>query len=304
MQLIDLISFIVNHPLNRDRRAAALWQALKWQIGSRLLPGEAVFDWVDGARFHVRRGETGLTGNIYTGLHEFQDMGFLLHFLRPDDFFVDIGANSGSYSILAGAVTRAEGIAFEPIPVTFRRLSANLKLNAIETRIEARNLGLAAENGRLFFTAGLDTVNHVATSEDAGSDRLEVSVARLDDQLAGQFGGQFEGRVPTLMKIDVEGFEQPVLQGAAQTLANPRLQAVILELNESGRRYSSGDDAVKTLMTGHGFVPYGYDPFQRALHPFGQQPWPSGNAIFLRDADKAGAILRAGRAFRLFGRDI
>jgi len=48
---------------------------------------------VNGSKFLVKTGETGLTGNIYTGLHEFPDMGFLLHFLRAEDLFVDIGAN-------------------------------------------------------------------------------------------------------------------------------------------------------------------------------------------------------------------
>jgi hypothetical protein len=46
-------------------------------------------------------GMTGATGNLYVGLHEFEEMAFLLHFLRPGDLFADVGANVGSYTILA-----------------------------------------------------------------------------------------------------------------------------------------------------------------------------------------------------------
>ncbi len=41
----------------------------------------------------VEPGTTGATGNVYCGLHEFEDMALLLHILRKVDRFVDIGAN-------------------------------------------------------------------------------------------------------------------------------------------------------------------------------------------------------------------
>jgi hypothetical protein len=42
-----------------------------------------------------------MSGNIYAGLHEFGDMAFVLHFLRAGDLFADVGANIGSYTVLA-----------------------------------------------------------------------------------------------------------------------------------------------------------------------------------------------------------
>ena len=99
MSILSTIRFITNHPLNREHKLGAIIRFAKWQLGSRLVPGAVVYDWINGSRFLVKTGETGLTGNIYTGLHEFPDMGFLLHFLRSDDLFVDVGANVGSYTI-------------------------------------------------------------------------------------------------------------------------------------------------------------------------------------------------------------
>ena len=107
MSFFNTLKFITSHPLNRGRKLMSLLQFAKWQVGSRIVPGAVVFDWVNGSKFLVKPGETGLTGNIYTGLHEFADMAFLLHVLREDDLFIDVGANVGSYSILACAAIGA-----------------------------------------------------------------------------------------------------------------------------------------------------------------------------------------------------
>ena len=129
MSILNSIKFITSHPLNKDDKLKSIFRFLRWQIGSRLLPGIVVYDWINGSKFLVGIGETGLTGNIYTGLHEFSDMAFLLHVLRPDDLFIDVGANVGSYTILACAAIGACGYAFEPIPTTYKRLIENIRIN-------------------------------------------------------------------------------------------------------------------------------------------------------------------------------
>ena len=59
-------------------------------------------------------------------------MGFLLHVLRSEDLFVDVGANVGSYTILACSVVGARGISFEPVPSTYKRLVENMRLNHLD----------------------------------------------------------------------------------------------------------------------------------------------------------------------------
>ena len=56
--------------------------------------------------FDRAAGMTGATGNVYCGLHEFEDMALVLHALRPRDLFVDVGANVGSYTVLGGQPAR------------------------------------------------------------------------------------------------------------------------------------------------------------------------------------------------------
>jgi FkbM family methyltransferase len=296
MSLIHVLKFITSHPVNRHQKMNAVMRFAKWQISSRLAPGAIVCDWINGAKFLARTGETGLTGNIYTGLHEFPDMGFLLHCLRPEDTFVDIGANVGSYSILAGSVVGAKGYAFEPVPATYRKLVDNIRLNAMGDRVQAVNLGLADAEGALRFTSDLDTVNHAVADGEVVAHSIEVKVTTLDQVMAGV--------QPNLMKIDVEGYETPVLGGAARTLGHPSLRAVIMELNGSGNRYGFDESKLLSLMLTAGFKTYTYDPFSRALQSLGGRNLHEGNTLFIRDEAWVRERLALAPKFKVHGVDV
>ena len=66
-------------------------------------------------------------------------MALLLHFLRPGDLFLDVGANIGSYTILASGVVRATSWAFEPDPQTSRYLRRNVAINGLCVDLVAQN---------------------------------------------------------------------------------------------------------------------------------------------------------------------
>ena len=233
---------------------------------------------------------TGATGNFYCGLHEFEDMALVLHALRPDDLFVDIGANVGSYTMLGGAAG-ATVLAIEPIPSTFSWLARNIRVNGLGERVRALNLGLGSDEGLLHFTGGLDTVNHVLASGESAEGVLEVPVRTLDAVL--------EGRSPNLIKIDVEGFETQVLAGAERALSDPGLSAVIMELNGSGARYGFDEDALHRDLLGRGFASFRYHPLERALEPLHGAKSGSGNTVYVRDAALLAERVRTARKFRL-----
>ena len=268
--------------------AMARW--LRWQLGSRLLPGAVLTPFVEEVYLLVRPGMTGATGNVYCGLHEFEDMALVLHALRPDDLFVDIGANVGSYSMLGGAAG-ARVLAIEPIPRTFAWLTRNIAVNGLGEQVRALNLGLGRGEGRLRFTGGLDTVNHVLAEGELTGDALEVPVRTLDSVLDGQS--------PTLIKMDIEGFESEVLAGAVRTLADPGLLAVIMELNGSGGRYGFDEEALHGAMLGQGFETFRYRPFERVLEPLHGARSGGGNTLYVRDAGRLAERVRSAPRFRL-----
>jgi FkbM family methyltransferase len=293
---LDLVRFVLGHPLNQQHKLQALARMAKWQLGSRLVPGAVVFDWVNATKLLIRRGDTGLTGNVYAGLHECADMAFLLHVLRAEDLFIDVGANAGSYTVLACAAAGATGYAFEPIPATHRRLMENVRLNHLETRVQCLNVGVGSEPGRLAFSDDLDTTNHVLPGVPHGQHALTVEVSTLDEIV----------RVvaPAVAKIDVEGFETQVIEGAAATLRNPLLHSVVMELNGSGARYGFDESRIMETMFAHGFRTYAYDWLERRLVHLDGKNVNTGNTLFIRDERFVADRIASAPTFELHGRQI
>jgi len=274
-KIFRILNFIFKHPLNKNQKIKALIRFLKWQIGSRLVPGEVIYHWINDSRFIVRPGETGLTQNIYCGLQEFHEMAYVLHVLNSEDLFIDIGANVGAYTILACAVKGARGYSFEPIPSTFNGLVNNIKINDLQNRVTAYNIGLADKESEILFTAGLNSKNHMVADNEIATDVIKVKIRPLDSVLAGEF--------PTLIKIDVEGLETLVINGMQYTLENRSLHSVVMELNGSGVRYGFNDAPIIQKMLDYGFRMYSYEPFSRTLKQTSQINSHSGNVIFMRN---------------------
>lgn len=272
MNFFDVLKFVYNHPFNAGNKMGSLWNFAKWQINCRLNPYPVVYPFTEHGKLLVWKGLTGATGNVYCGLMEYEDMGFLLHFLRPGDLFLDIGANVGSYTVLASAEAGAHTIAAEPIPSTYKNLHQNILINEIQDKVKAYNIGIGSCKGKLHFTRLLDTINHVATQ--AGENTIEVAVNTLDEILA-------EEQAPALLKIDVEGFETEVIRGAEKTLQKAGLKAIIIELNGSGKRYGYDDAEIHKILLSAGFVPFSYNPQARQLKE--RETFHHLNTIYIRD---------------------
>ncbi|HEX3919325.1 MAG TPA: FkbM family methyltransferase [Caulobacteraceae bacterium] len=269
------LKLIFDHPLNRGAPIATAARVIGWQVRSRLSKVTSA-PFANGARLLVSRRMYGATGNVYCGLHEFEEMAFLLHFLRPGDVFADVGANIGSYSMLAGSVG-AHAVAFEP-GERFEDLERNAGHNGYDT--DCRRQAVGDRNGVIAFTVGLDAMNHVAEPGGSGA-RAEVPITRLDDALDQA----------VLIKVDTEGFEAAVVAGGQRVFAGA--SAAIMELD-------AGADAepMRTL-TAMGYRPANYDPFTRQLLPFHKT---GNNSLLIRgDIEPR---LKSAPAFTLRGRSI
>lgn len=285
--LIRLIISIATHPYNRNNKLGGVFRFIAWQISQRLFSYPSLYPVSRKSRILVSRGLTGATGCIYFGLSEFNDMMFVVHFLRKDDLFIDVGSNVGVYSILAGCETCCSVVAIEPIPETFLKLVDNIKINDLGKLVEAVNIGLADTPGDLLFSSSFDTVNHVMVSGD-GTDGIRVPVDTLDNICS---------RCPALIKIDVEGYESKVLLGAIKVLKDPILKVVIVEINGSGDRYGYKNLEIANILIDNGFLCYLYNPICRKII---ETPVASaGNAIFIRDKDFVESKLASGTKVRI-----
>ena len=82
---------------------------------------------------------------------EHEDMLFLLHALKPNETFIDVGANIGAFTILASKVVKSHSISFEPLPETAERLKDQIHINRIEALVNIKNMGVGNKKRISFF---------------------------------------------------------------------------------------------------------------------------------------------------------
>lgn len=272
------------HPLTSRRPVRAFMNFIRWQIGARILRKKVIIPWVDDAQLVLGIGEAGLSINLYYGLGEFEDMLFLMHTLRHDETFVDIGANLGAYTVLASKICKAKSISFEPVPQTAEKLKTQIRINAIEDHVRIENKGVGNQTGTLAFSNNLDTTNHVVLDASA-EDTVRVDVVTIDTEL--------DGTQTYIFKIDVEGYEHFVIEGAKSILASDKAIALIVEINDSADAFGFSNEDIHRSICDLGFQPVSYNPFTRDLTPIGSYNRHGGNTIYVKHLETMAARCKA-----------
>ena len=139
-----------------------------------------------------------------------QDADFLRRYLRPNDVFVDVGANIGYLTVTGAKAVGPNGrvISFEAHPRICGYLAENIALNGL-SNVTAYNLAIGNTSGTvdLLECPGDDSQTCVAHGQRA----VTVSLVSLDEVLPRE-------EAIALLKIDVEGYEKFVLEGAGRLL--------------------------------------------------------------------------------------
>jgi len=151
--------------------------------------------------------------------------------VREGDVAVEVGANIGAHTVLLARLAAGSGavLAFEPQPVLYQTLCANMALNNI-TNVMAEKCGLGNRSQTLHIPV-LDygaKHNFGGLSLELADEGEPVLVKRLDSYGLGKCA---------FIKIDVEGMEQQVLEGAANTIHSHRPVMYV----ENDRREKSPD---------------------------------------------------------------
>jgi FkbM family methyltransferase len=136
---------------------------------------------------------------------------------------VDVGANIGAFSLYQAMVKHAElVIALEPSPQVFPRLAKNIEINGLKN-VRVVNAAVGDKQGVLSFSEGRMSIN--CRVSEFGP--LKVPCVTLDAELSS---------TPSIdiLKIDAEGYERHVLQGASETLK--KTKRIGLELHYPGER--------------------------------------------------------------------
>jgi FkbM family methyltransferase len=161
-----------------------------------------------------------------SGEFEPDEVAFISEQLASADLFVDVGANIGLYTLL-GLRHGVETVAVEPLPDNLRLLYSNLRDNDVKD-VEVVPAALGAQpRGLLRLYGGGTAASLVPGWASASADHVMVPVTTLD-RLYRSWAA--DGR-SMLVKIDVEGAELALLDGAMETLARRAPTVWLVEVN-------------------------------------------------------------------------
>jgi FkbM family methyltransferase len=162
-------------------------------------------------------------------------------YLAAGEVFVDVGANIGYFTLLGCKIVGPKGkvYALEPNPVIYEMMDTSVFVNSFGKRCLRRNIGVFNKDDTLDLTwddakhGGGRIVTHDQTNID--NNITKVKLKKLDDILSKN------NKPVSVIKIDTEGCEPYVLEGATQTLKNNPKCTIIAEWSPrfvNGRSYN------------------------------------------------------------------
>jgi FkbM family methyltransferase len=184
------------------------------------------------------------------------ELHLVRHLCRPDQDSIDVGANDGCYIHFMRKHSRCVH-AFEPIPSMAKWLARRFKRDVVVREIAlSRSTGTAVLRMPLVgetLVSGCSTISEEASSQYSAHQEIHVRIDTLDNAFDGDAG---------FIKIDVEGHEEAVLDGARQTIARcrPRVLVEILE-----RLAPGGIQRITAFF--QEFAYRGYFVYQRSILP-------------------------------------
>jgi FkbM family methyltransferase len=168
--------------------------------------------------------------------------------------FWDIGANVGLYSIYAALKTEAHVVAIEPVPANVQILMKNLKANHLENRVVVIPLSLTNKTGIASLSipsaeAGISHVVFRETFDFEGKKNLILPSMNTIGLTWRDLQNWFELEMPNYVKIDVDGIEHLILEGAGDLLN--KVDEVLVEVNYN---FLQQKESIMEIMSNYGFA--------------------------------------------------
>ncbi|MBD2297291.1 FkbM family methyltransferase [Nostoc sp. FACHB-190] len=183
---------------------------LRWPL--KLIPQTTVLPILQG-RLKGKRWITGSSQHgCWLGSYEYDKQILFEQTIREGSIVFDLGAHTGFYTLLASTLVGAKGkvFAFEPMPTNIKYLKQHIQLNSISN--------VTVIESAVSDTTGIDYFEFNSSSfqgQLSSKGTLEVKTVNLDNLI---FNGEIPN--PNYIKIDVEGAEMKVFDGAKSMLMN------------------------------------------------------------------------------------
>ena len=170
-----------------------------------------------GAQFLMPTKDITLTPTVMSGVFERHELDIFERVCSAGATVIDVGANIGLYSVIAARRIGDSGTvyAFEPVPENIAFLRKNLELNGVRDRVAVQEVAVGEADGELeIFLSDRQIGTHSAAKATVGGgESLRVPMRSVDAFVASSGISRID-----VVKVDVEGYDGQVLQGALQTL--------------------------------------------------------------------------------------
>lgn len=165
---------------------------------------------------------------------------------KKPQVFADVGANIGLHTLfLKNIYPELEVIAFDPSPFSWRYLEITLKVNNI-SKVRLEKIALSDSNGRESFhnwgeESSADSLKNTNRVRGTKPNIIEVQTTRLDDFIVGL-------PCPTVIKMDCEGAELSILNGAKQSIIKNK-PLIMLEVHPINKKaYNVSNEAIFSFL--------------------------------------------------------
>ncbi len=160
------------------------------------------------------------------GWHELKTTELFLKLVKQGSTVIDVGANVGYFALLAAKLAGVEGLvlAFEPDPTSFSFLSKSIAKNNFRNVRPFRECISNIDGQQTLHLSTTSNRGLHSTSIDLGGAKISVPSARLDS-----VASMLNLSLVDLLKVDVEGGEPEVLEGATRLLTEGRVRNIIME---------------------------------------------------------------------------
>lgn len=221
----------------------AYWLRSERKLGKKLLLDRVLKPLVPAP---PRGFEAELPGGGRIFLHYREDIGLVTllgggferaelmcarRLVRPGTTAVDVGANVGVYTVVLALAAGPRGrvLAFEPAPENLRRLEQNVTLNRLEN-VDVHGVALADRTGEVVLQLGADPAYH--STVEVFERRALGAETRVEAAILDEVWRAAGAPEVSFVKVDTEGSELPVLQGAEELLAATR-PALLVEARDA-----------------------------------------------------------------------
>jgi FkbM family methyltransferase len=196
------------------------------EIDSKYLPQGDLVEEVNGIKYKFNLADD-IQKYIYFNVYERREMNMILPLISEGSVCMDVGANVGFYALNFAKRIGSNGkvYAFEASPTVATRLKENCSLNSFGNRVKIQDWAVSSKEGEVSFSISAQSNSgwgHIGN--DARFEKISVKTNTLDNFFK-------EERVEKVdfMKVDIEGAEDDLMEGAKAVLSEKRIRYIFME---------------------------------------------------------------------------